>query len=157
MTVSLEVEDDSWQALAGLGQLARTTVEAALRGAGADVEGCEVALLFTDDASIAEINAEWRGKDKPTNVLSFPAPEDMPVPEGEPRPLGDIVLAYGVVAREAAEQGKTLHDHAAHLIVHGMLHLLGYDHEDDVEAQDMERLETSILKGLGISDPYERH
>jgi probable rRNA maturation factor len=157
MTVSIEVEDESWQALAGLDQLARTAVEAALLAAGSDVEGCEVALLFTDDASIAEINAEWRGKDKPTNVLSFPAPEDMPVPEGEPRPLGDIVLAYGVVAREAAEQGKTLHDHAAHLIVHGVLHLLGYDHEDDVEAQDMERLEASILKGLGISDPYERH
>ena len=85
----------------------------------------------------------------------FPHPPDMPVPEGEPRPLGDIVLAHGVIAREAAEQGKTLRDHTAHLIVHGMLHLLGFDHETDDEAEEMEALETSILKGLGISDPYE--
>jgi probable rRNA maturation factor len=79
----------------------------------------------------------------------------MPIPEGEPRPLGDIVLSHGVIAREAAEQGKTLHDHTAHLIVHGVLHLLGFDHETDEEAGEMERLETDILKGLGISDPYE--
>ena len=115
----------------------------------------EIALLFTSDDAIAEINAEWRGKDKPTNVLSFPAPADMPVPEGEPRPLGDIVLAHGVIAREAAEQGKTLRDHTTHLIVHGVLHLLGFDHEDDAEADEMEALEASILKGLGISNPYE--
>jgi probable rRNA maturation factor len=79
----------------------------------------------------------------------------MPVPKGEPRPLGDIVLAYGVIAREAAAQGKTLHDHTAHLIVHGVLHLLGFDHETGADAEDMERLETSILKGLGVSNPYE--
>ena len=113
-------------------------------------------MLFTDDAAISEINAEWRGKAKPTNVLSFPTPEDMPVPEGEPRALGDIVLAHGVISREAAEQGKTLHDHTAHLIVHGTLHLLGFDHESDADAEEMEALETRILKGLGISDPYER-
>ena len=116
----------------------------------------EVALLFTDDQAIAEINAEWRGKNAPTNVLSFPAPADMPVPAGETRPLGDVVLAYGVVAREAADQGKTLRDHTTHLILHGVLHLLGYDHEDDEEAEEMERLEAGILKGLGISNPYER-
>ena len=156
MTVSIEVEDESWLALAGLEALARTAVAAAL--AGAEEEGaCEVALLFTDDASIAEINAEWRGKDKPTNVLSFPTPDDMPVPEGEAYPLGDIVLAHGVITREAEEQGKTLQDHTTHLIVHGVLHLLGYDHESDGEAEEMERLEADILKGLGISDPYERH
>ena len=104
---------------------------------------------------MAAINAEWRGKDKPTNVLSFPAPRDIPIPAGESRPLGDIVLAYGVIAREAEEQGKTLRAHVAHLMVHGTLHLLGYDHETDVEAEEMEALETSILKGLGITDPYE--
>lgn len=155
MTVSIEVEDEAWLALTGLDVLARTAVAAALAGAGADADQGDIALLFTNDAAIAEINAEWRGKDKPTNVLSFPAPEDMPVPEGEPRPLGDIVLAFGVIAREAAGQGKTLHDHTAHLIVHGVLHLLGFDHETDEDAESMERLETSILKGLGISDPYE--
>lgn len=155
MIVSIEVEDESWSALAGLEELAQSAVTAALAGADEDASACEVALLFTDDAAISEINAEWRGKDKPTNVLSFPAPEDMPLPEGEPRPLGDIALAYGVIAREAREQGKTLRDHTVHLIVHGTLHLLGYDHETDEEAEEMEQLETSILKGLGISDPYE--
>lgn len=155
MTVSIEVEDEAWQALAGLDQLARTAVASALSGAGANGEEREIALLFTSDQSIAEINADWRGKNNPTNVLSFPASSDMPIPEGEPRPLGDIVLSHGVIAREAAEQGKTLHDHTAHLIVHGVLHLLGFDHETDAEAGEMERLETDILKGLGISDPYE--
>ena len=154
MSVSIEVEDDAWQALAGLDALARTAVAAAFAGAKADSGEGVVALLFTDDGTISGINAEWRGKDKPTNVLSFPAP-DMPVPAGEPRPLGDIVLAHGVIAREAAEQGKTLHDHTAHLIVHGVLHLLGFDHETGEDAEAMERLEASILKGLGISDPYE--
>ena len=154
MSVLIEVEDDAWQALAGLDALARTAVAAALAGAKADSGEGVVALLFTDDGTISGINAEWRGKDKPTNVLSFPAP-DMPVPAGEPRPLGDIVLAHGVIAREAAEQGKTLHDHTAHLIVHGVLHLLGFDHETVEDAEAMERLEASILKGLGISDPYE--
>lgn len=153
MTVSIEVEHEAWLALAGLDALARRAVAAALAGAG-DKSGGEVALLFTDDAAIADINLEWRGKNKPTNVLSFPAP-DMPVPDGEFHPLGDIVLAHGVIAREAAEQGKTLHDHTAHLIVHGVLHLLGFDHEDGEEAEAMERLEADILKGLGISDPYE--
>ncbi len=155
MTISIEVEDEAWQALAGLDQLARTAVASALSGAGASGKEGEIALLFTDDQSIAEINADWRATNKPTNVLSFPASPDMPVPDGEPRPLGDIVLSHGVIAREAAEQGKTLHDHTAHLIVHGVLHLLGFDHETDEEASEMERLETNILKGLGISDPYE--
>lgn len=154
MNVSIEVEDESWLALAGLDALAQKAVDAALAGASVKEPG-EVALLFTDDSAIAEINAEWRGKDKPTNVLSFPAP-DMPVPEGEARHLGDIVLAHGVITREAAEQVKTLHDHTAHLIVHGVLHLLGYDHETDAEAEEMERLEAAILSRLGIADPYER-
>jgi probable rRNA maturation factor len=155
MTISIEVEDEAWQALIGLDQLARTAVASALSGAGANEEEKEIALLFTDDQSIALINADWRGTNKPTNVLSFPASPDMPIPDGEARPLGDIVFSHGVIAREAAEQGKTLHDHTAHLIVHGVLHLLGFDHETDAEAGEMERLETDILKGLGISDPYE--
>jgi len=157
MTVSIEVEDDAWATEPGLGELAHAAVRATLACATLADLDCAVAVLFTDDAAIAEINAEWRGKDKPTNVLSFPIPEDIPVPQGEPRPLGDIVLAHGVIAREAAEQGKTLRDHTAHLIVHGTLHLLGHDHESDAEAEEMEALETRILKGLGISDPYERH
>lgn len=157
MTVAIEVEDEAWAAEPGLAELTHAAVEAALAGARVQPDACEVALLFTNDAAMAGINAEWRGKDGPTNVLSFPTPDDMPVPEGEPRPLGDIVLARGVIAREAAEQGKTLRDHTTHLIVHGTLHLLGFDHETDDEAEEMEALETRILKGLGISDPYERH
>lgn len=157
MNVSIDVEDQAWQALTGLERLTLECVSAALEGAQVRDQHLEIAVLFTDDGSVATLNAEWRGKDKPTNVLSFPTPEDMPVPAGEPRPLGDIVLANGVVTREAEEQGKTLHDHTAHLIVHGTLHLLGYDHETDGEAEEMETLETRILKGLGIPDPYERN
>lgn len=157
MTVSIEVEDQAWTALPDLEALAEAAVTAALSGAGAADAPCDVALLFTDDDSVAQINARWRGKDKPTNVLSFPVPSGMPVPEDEVRSLGDIVLAHGVVSREAVEQGKTLRAHTMHLIVHGTLHLLGYDHETEAEADEMEGLETRILKGLGISDPYERH
>jgi len=155
MTISIEIEDEAWQALSGLDQLARMAVTSALASAGADGQEGEVALLFTSDQSIAAINADWRGKNTPTNVLSFPTSPDMPMPDGESRPLGDIVLSHGVIAQEATEQGKTLHDHTAHLIVHGVLHLLGFDHETDAGAIEMERLETSILKGLGISNPYE--
>lgn len=155
MTVSIEVEDQAWLALSGLEELVRASIGAALSGAAFKDPNCYVAVLFTDDDEIAVINAEWRGKNKPTNVLSFPTPEDLPVPGGELRPLGDLVLAHGVITREAQEQGKTLRDHTAHLIVHGTLHLLGYDHESDDEAAEMETLETRILMGLGISNPYE--
>ncbi|MFO1131680.1 MAG: rRNA maturation RNase YbeY [Hyphomicrobiales bacterium] len=157
MTVSIDVEDQAWLELHGLEPLVRACVEAALAGTEYADGACEVAVLFTDDDAIAAINGEWRGQNKPTNVLSFPTPDDLPVPEGEARPLGDIVLAHGIIARQAGEQDKTLRDHTAHLIIHGTLHLLGYDHETEAEAQEMESLETRILKGLGISDPYERH
>lgn len=155
MSVSVEVEDRAWLALPELELLTRRAAAAALAAAGGGRDPGEIAVLYTGDAAIAGINAQWRGKNKPTNVLSFPAPSGMPVPEGEARPLGDIVLAHGVIAREAAEQGKTLHDHTAHLIVHGVLHLLGHDHQTGAEAENMERLEASILKELGIGDPYE--
>lgn len=156
MIVSVEVEDEAWSALADLDAVTRRAVLAVMR-AGTEIEGdTEINVLFTDDASIASINLEWRGKNYATNVLSFPAPGNMPVPDGEARPLGDIVLASGMVTKEALEQGKSLHDHTVHLIVHGTLHLLGYDHIDDEEANKMERLETDILKGLGIPNPYER-
>jgi len=156
MSVSIEVEDPAWKSLSGLEELVQATVKAVLSEAAGQDPDCDIAVLFTDDDTIAALNGEWRGKPKPTNVLSFPTPHDMPVPAGEPRPLGDVVLAHGVVMREAAEQGKTLRDHTAHLIVHGTLHLIGYDHEDDDEADKMEALEIRVLKGLGISDPCER-
>ncbi len=157
MTISIEVEDEVWtQQLPGLEGLADVAVKAALSACGVSEAGTDVFVLFTDDAAIAEMNAEWRGKPKPTNVLSFPAPDGMPLPDGEPRPLGDIVLASGVIAAEALDQGKTLQAHCTHLIVHGCLHLLGHDHEDETGAAAMEQLEIDILKGLGISNPYER-
>jgi probable rRNA maturation factor len=156
MSVTVDVEDAAWAKVPGLERLAVHAAEAAFAAAGFDASATETAILFTDDETIAALNAEWRGKPTPTNVLSFPAPDDLPIPKGELRPLGDIVLASGVVAREAEAQGKLLPDHVTHLIIHGVLHLLGYDHEDEAEATEMERLEASILKGLGISNPYER-
>jgi phosphate starvation-inducible protein PhoH and related proteins len=113
-------------------------------------KGESFAVLFTTDAAVQELNLQWRGKDKPTNVLSFPAPETAGT-------LGDIALAYETCAREAAEQGKSLKDHATHLLVHGLLHLLGYDHEADDDAAEMEGLEKDILAKLGLDDPYIQH
>ncbi|MGI0526336.1 rRNA maturation RNase YbeY [Rhizobium giardinii] len=113
----------------------------------------EVSLVFTDDASIREINAEWRNQDKPTNVLSFPAfpltPGKMPGPM-----LGDIILARETLVREAQALGKPFDEHLSHLLVHGFLHLFGYDHMEENDAERMESLETRILAGLGLSDPY---
>ena len=114
----------------------------------------EVSVLFADDAFVRGLNARWRGQDKPTNVLSFPAAPDA---GPGPRALGDIVLAYETVAREALEAGKPFDHHAAHLLVHGFLHLLGFDHETDAEAAVMEACETRILETLDIPDPYAEY
>jgi len=111
----------------------------------------EIAILLTDDAEMSELNRTWRGKDAPTNVLSFPAGDAA----GEDGALGDIVIAYETTQREAKETGITLSDHAGHLVVHGVLHLLGFDHLNDGEAEKMEDLETKALASLGIADPYE--
>ncbi|MBB6486491.1 rRNA maturation RNase YbeY [Rhizobium lusitanum] len=113
----------------------------------------ELSLVFTDDASIREINAEWRSQDKATNVLSFPA---FPLePGGRPGPmLGDIIIARETVEREAIDLEKSFNDHLTHLMVHGFLHLFGYDHMNNSEAERMEGLETRILASLGLSDPY---
>jgi probable rRNA maturation factor len=107
-----------------------------------------VTILLTDDAAIQDLNARFRNKNAPTNVLSFPAPAT-----AAPH-LGDIALAYGVCAREADAQGKPLAHHLMHLTAHGVLHLLGYDHESDADAERMEALEREILAGLGVPDPY---
>jgi probable rRNA maturation factor len=122
----------------------------------------EVAVVLTDDAAIRAINRDWRKLDKPTNVLSFPAPTSPVVPgnsvpsgmDEAPILLGDIVIAYETTASEAAAEGKLFTHHLAHLAVHGFLHLLGYDHESDAAAQDMERLEARILARLDVPDPY---
>lgn len=128
----------------------RAWVEAALRGAGRR-KVTELAIRLVDAKEGRILNREYRGKDYATNVLSFPAE----LPPGVKLPLiGDLAICAPVVAREAAEQGKAPRDHWAHLTVHGVLHLLGYDHVDDAEAEAMEALETRILAGLGIADPY---
>ena len=124
----------------------------ALAGAGARVRGAaELSVLLTDDAEQRALNARWRGKDAPTNVLSFPQIEPFGAVRGL---LGDITLARETLEREAAELGKSLDEHFTHLIVHGFLHILGYDHQNEAEALQMEGLETQILAGLGIADPY---
>ena len=113
-------------------------------------------LVFTDDTTIAELNERFRGKPTPTNVLSFPYTDDLVIPPGETRPLGDIVLAFGIVERESRQQGKTLSAHAGHLVIHGLLHLLGHDHLDDTQAERMEALEVAHLENLDIENPYDR-
>ena len=154
MTFAIDVEEAGWAELAGLEDLARDVAERVMSDLGKRAADFDLSMVFTDDAAIRVLNADWRGQDKATNVLSFPA-EPVPLPPGEAQPLGDVILAFGVVQREAADQGKTLRDHAVHLMIHGILHLFGYDHMDGAEAARMEAAEIRILKGLGISDPYE--
>jgi probable rRNA maturation factor len=153
IAIDLSIASDGWSALPDPETLTRRAADAALAAVperpGA---GLEVALLLTDDAAMRELNRLWRGKDTPTDVLSFPAPEQ-PGNRGV-RPLGDIALGFETVAAEAEAQAKTLADHAAHLIVHGVLHLLGYDHGTEAEASEMEALEVKALARLGIADPY---
>ncbi|HLK80358.1 MAG TPA: rRNA maturation RNase YbeY [Xanthobacteraceae bacterium] len=114
----------------------------------------ELCVLLCDDDTIARLNGQWRGQEKPTNVLSFPAPPLRGVAPGEKTPLGDIAIAYETLAREAEENRMTVLEHLSHLVVHGFLHLLGYDHHMDDEAERMERLERDILARMGVADPY---
>lgn len=147
--IDIEVEDSAWtDALPDAERLAFNAADAAAWYFPDRREVPGITILLTDDESVRELNARFREKDAPTNVLSFPAP---PNPEDH---LGDVALAYGVCAREAAEQGKPLAHHLQHLTVHGVLHLLGYDHIGDDEAEAMEGLERAVLAGLGIPDPY---
>jgi probable rRNA maturation factor len=149
MNLDISIDDKDWTVVPNLRKIARNAIAAALPD-----NNISLSLLFTSDAKILEINRQWRGKATATNVLSFPVSAETPVPAGEPRPLGDIVLAFGTVSREAEEQKKPIAHHVTHLIVHGLLHLLGYDHEDDGEAEAMEAREIAILAGLGMENPY---
>lgn len=131
----------------------RTAAHAALEAA--QVTCAELALVMTDDDEMRGLNSRFRGIDKPTNVLSFPDPSDTPYPEqDDTRYLGDVIVSLDTLSHEAAEQGKSLSAHAAHLVVHGVLHLLGYDHASDEDAARMESLEVQILARLGFADPY---
>ncbi len=122
----------------------------ACRRAVGDANGAQVTLALCDDAEMRTHNRAWRGIDKPTNVLSFPTAEG-PL---RAQSLGDIVVAFETVAREAADAGRAIEDHFAHMVVHGFLHLVGYDHLDDAEAETMERMERDILATIGVADPY---
>ncbi|MGE3141728.1 MAG: rRNA maturation RNase YbeY [Hyphomonadaceae bacterium] len=141
LTLEITASHPLWR---GRRAFARRVLAAAAAAEGA---AGAVSLLLGDDAALRQLNRDWRGKDRPTNVLSFPAPPGAGM-------LGDIALAAETVAAEAAAQGKSFEDHMAHLLTHGFLHLLGYDHLADREAERMEMRERAILAGLGLADPY---
>lgn len=144
--VDIFVERACWNEVPAVTDIVLRAIAAA-----APATEAELSIVLTDDDTIRALNRQWRGQDKPTNVLSFPAPA---VGSAQQRLLGDIVIAYQTTAREAKADGKALADHVSHLAVHGLLHLLGFDHETDADAEVMEREERRILQQLGIADPY---
>ena len=164
MMLELAVDaDEEWDSSTDWEALARKAAESAIAQSAfpdlaRSVRPVELSVRLTSDDEVRALNAHWRGKNKPTNVLSFPLAEQYELEqadeEGPGLMLGDIILARGVCEREAAENNVPVEDHAAHLLIHGTLHLLGYDHRDDSEAADMESREARALERLGIADPY---
>jgi probable rRNA maturation factor len=147
--IDVEIEDGAWRdALPDVEALVERAAQGALDTLQQANRGGAVAILLTDDPTVADLNTRFRGKPTPTNVLSFPAAQS-----AYPH-LGDVALAYGVCAGEARAQGKRLADHLTHLVVHGVLHLLGYDHEAEADAEVMEQMECEILRRFGVADPY---
>ncbi|WP_151719530.1 rRNA maturation RNase YbeY [Gemmobacter serpentinus] len=163
--LDIVIEDDRWQAF-GLEAVAMRAVSATLPHLGLDPALFQIVVMGCDDARITELNGNFRDKAKPTNVLSWPSEErgaeyvgEVPEPPepgspDDPAPLGDIAIAWETCAREAAEQDKSVNDHVTHLLIHAILHLLGYDHIEDEDAELMEATERQILASLGIADPY---
>ncbi|HEX2216767.1 MAG TPA: rRNA maturation RNase YbeY [Xanthobacteraceae bacterium] len=151
--IDLVVQSALWNGLAEAEATVREAIAAAADLCDALPVECELTVVLTDDAAIQALNRQWRSADRPTNVLSFPAPE-LPTAGDALRFLGDIVIAYEYLGREAVLEGRPPLAHLAHLTVHGFLHLLGYDHATDDEAELMERLEARILAALGLPDPY---
>ena len=147
---------ECWRAEGDAETVVHRAIEAAAAMVDADTADAEVAVMLTDDEGIRSLNRNWRGVDKPTNVLSFPAlqPTGAPAFDDAPRMLGDIAIAWETTRREADDEQKPFDHHLSHLAVHGFLHLVGYDHENDVDAETMENLEREILGLLGIPDPY---
>ena len=149
------VVEPAWaSAPAALEPLCRETATAVLARLGVAAHDVEIGFRFTDDATIAELNGTWRGKPRPTDVLSFAGEEETAALPGMPRLLGDVVLAYETCRDDAAEAGRPLADHVRHLLVHGLLHLFHYDHQTSAEAETMESLEVEILAAFGVPDPY---
>ncbi|WP_338548648.1 rRNA maturation RNase YbeY [Roseovarius phycicola] len=162
MPVDVVLEDDRWSAV-DLAEMAQRAALATLTHLDLDLQGFEISLLACDDTRIAALNEDFRDKPQPTNVLSWPSAERGAAVDGATPPapdsaqdteLGDIAIAYDTCLREAEAAGKPMADHVTHLIVHGILHLLGYDHERDLDATLMEGLEVEILGKLGLPDPY---
>ncbi len=146
---------DCWQTEPDAEAVIQRAVTAAAEIVNADTGEAEIAVMLTDDAGMRTLNSNWRGIDKPTNVLSFPAlPASPGGPDDAPRMLGDIAIAYQTTRKEADDEQKPFDHHLSHLAVHGFLHLIGYDHEKDDDAEAMETLEQEILAHLGIPDPY---
>jgi probable rRNA maturation factor len=163
LEIALEA-DEEWDSSRSWVELARKAAEAAIAESafpqlGESSRHVELSVRLAGDEEVRGLNSHWRGKDKPTNVLSFPMAETYELEQadedGPAIMLGDIILAHGVCEREAAEKGVTIDEHATHLVVHGTLHLLGYDHLADADAVDMERREADALARLGIANPYE--
>jgi probable rRNA maturation factor len=165
MTLEIALDaDEEWDSSRPWDELARKAADAAVAESAypelaTSERPVEISVTLTGNDQVRSLNAKWRGKDKPTNVLSFPMTEEPELQtaniSGAELLLGDIILARGVCEKEAAEKDVSVEDHAAHLIVHGTLHLLGYDHHDDSEAADMEAREIRALERLGIANPYE--
>lgn len=152
MMIDISIEHEPWQQLGDVIEMVERALDHAGRAVAERIpDGAEVSVVLSDNATVKQLNAQWRGQDKATNVLSF-ASNDA---DGPLSPLlGDIILAFETLERECHEQDKSLPDHLSHLVVHGFLHLLGYDHIADDEAETMEDMERSILASLGIADPY---
>ena len=159
--IIVDIADEAWlKTVPDAEELCARVAAVALGAAAALVdlpaERLEVSLLLTGDSQVRELNRDYRGQDKPTNVLSFAALDaDSPIPPDGPILLGDVIIARETTEREAGDEGKSLVHHLSHLVVHGVLHLLGYDHMEDDEAEEMESLERSILATLGVPDPYQ--
>jgi probable rRNA maturation factor len=163
LEIALEA-DEEWDSSSSWVELARKAAQAAIAESAfpqlnESSRPVELSVRLAGDEEVRGLNAHWRGKDKPTNVLSFPMAEayelEQSDEDGPAIMLGDIILAHGVCEREAAEKGVSIDEHATHLVVHGTLHLLGYDHQADADATDMERREADALARLGIANPYE--
>jgi probable rRNA maturation factor len=150
LKIDVLIDSDLWKNVAGVNSIARRAVAEA--AAMLSTTGAELAIVLTDDSAIRQLNRLWRGIDAATDVLSFPAGQTF----DQPPHLGDIVLAYETIAREARAERKPFAHHLAHLVVHGFLHLLGYDHARDAEAEAMQSVERQVLQRLAISDPYRR-